>query len=91
MSIASKPVIANVSTEAIVDPNHIRDELHKQIFMYVDWKSSIEKMVQNSTMREKAKALGEKILSEEGTTKAVAHINQILVKGNPATQKPAYC
>lgn len=47
MSIASKPVIANVSTEAIVDPNHIRDELHKQIFMYVDWKSSIEKMVQN--------------------------------------------
>ena len=47
ISIASKPVIANVSTEAIVDPAHIRKELYEQIYTCVDWRRSIEKMFQN--------------------------------------------
>jgi [acyl-carrier-protein] S-malonyltransferase len=45
--IASKPVIANVTTNAIVDPTHIRKELYKQIFTFVDWRSSIQKAVAN--------------------------------------------
>ena len=47
ISIATKPVIANVSTEAIVDPAHIRKELYEQIYTCVDWRRSIEKMFQN--------------------------------------------
>ena len=46
-SIASKPVMANVSTDAIVDPNHIKKELYAQIFQVVNWRGSIEKAVQN--------------------------------------------
>ncbi len=42
--------------------------------------TAIEKMVQDSTMREKAKALSENILSEDGTAAAVAGIHQILAK-----------
>ena len=47
VSIAAKPVIANVTTEAIVDPAHIRKELYDQIYTRVDWRRSIEKMIQN--------------------------------------------
>ena len=45
--IADKPIIANVTTEAIVDPNHIRTELYAQIYTLVDWKLTIEKIVEN--------------------------------------------
>lgn len=45
--IASKPVMANVSTDAIVDPNHIKKELYAQIFQVVNWRGSIEKAVRN--------------------------------------------
>ncbi|MBN2033866.1 MAG: ACP S-malonyltransferase [Deltaproteobacteria bacterium] len=45
--IANKPVIANVTSEAIVDPGHIKKELYEQIFTCVNWRSSIEKMVEN--------------------------------------------
>jgi [acyl-carrier-protein] S-malonyltransferase len=47
ISIAAKPVIANVSKEAIVDPVHIRKELYEQIYTCVDWRRSIEKMIEN--------------------------------------------
>jgi [acyl-carrier-protein] S-malonyltransferase len=47
MAIALKPVIANVTSQAIVDPNHIKDELYEQIFTCVDWRRSVEKMVDN--------------------------------------------
>ncbi|UCF86064.1 MAG: ACP S-malonyltransferase [Desulfobacteraceae bacterium] len=47
LSIGSKPVIANVSTDAIVDPNHIRKELYEQIFKIVDWRGSVEKVIGN--------------------------------------------
>jgi [acyl-carrier-protein] S-malonyltransferase len=47
VNIAAKPVIANVSTEAIVDPAHIRKELYEQIYTCVDWRRSVEKMIQN--------------------------------------------
>ena len=47
VSIAAKPVIANVSKEAIVDPAHIRKELYEQIYTCVDWRRSIEKMIEN--------------------------------------------
>jgi [acyl-carrier-protein] S-malonyltransferase len=45
--IASKPVMANVTTEAIVDPNHIRKELHEQIFKIVNWRGGIERIAHN--------------------------------------------
>ena len=45
--IASKPVMANVSSEAIVDPNHIRLELYEQIYKVVNWRGSIEKAIDN--------------------------------------------
>ena len=47
ITIAQLPVIANVTTEAIVDPAHIRKELYEQIFTCVNWRRSIEKMVEN--------------------------------------------
>ena len=47
--IASKPIIANVSTEAIVDPNHVRKELYDQIYKIVDWKRSVEKVIGNGS------------------------------------------
>jgi sterol 3beta-glucosyltransferase len=40
--------------------------------------AAIEKMVQDLAMRERAKVLGEKIRSEDGTAKAVGYINRIL-------------
>jgi [acyl-carrier-protein] S-malonyltransferase len=45
--IAERAVIANVTSEAIVDPAHIRKELYEQIFTCVNWRRSIEKMVEN--------------------------------------------
>ncbi len=45
--IGAKPVMANVSAEAIVDPNHIRSELYEQIYKVVNWCGSIEKAVEN--------------------------------------------
>ncbi len=45
--IASRPVIANVSTHAIVDPDHIKEEAYEQIYKIVDWKGSVEKVVRN--------------------------------------------
>lgn len=47
MRIAASPVVANVSKEAIVDPNHIRAELYEQIFQVVDWRGSMEKIIGN--------------------------------------------
>ncbi|MFC1866986.1 ACP S-malonyltransferase [Thermodesulfobacteriota bacterium] len=49
IKIALKPVIANVSTEAIVDPEHIKKELYRQIFSHVDWRRSIEKIIDNGS------------------------------------------
>ncbi len=45
IEIASKPVMANVTTEAIVDPIHIRQELYKQIFNVVNWRGTIERII----------------------------------------------
>jgi [acyl-carrier-protein] S-malonyltransferase len=45
--IASRPVLVNVSSEALVDPGHIKNELYKQIFSPVDWRQSIEKIIRN--------------------------------------------
>jgi [acyl-carrier-protein] S-malonyltransferase len=45
--IASKPIMANVSAEAIVDPNHIRGELYEQIYKIVNWRGSVEKAIDN--------------------------------------------
>ncbi len=45
--IGAKPIMANVSAEAIVDPNHIRTELYEQIYKVVNWRGSIEKAVEN--------------------------------------------
>jgi len=45
--IADKPVVANVSAEAIVDPLHIRKELYEQIYTCVDWRRGAERMVEN--------------------------------------------
>jgi [acyl-carrier-protein] S-malonyltransferase len=45
--IANKPVIANVTSDAIVDPAHIRKELYEQIYTCVNWRRSMDKMVDN--------------------------------------------
>lgn len=45
MDIASKPIMANVTSEAIVDPRHIRKELYKQMFNVVDWRGGIERIM----------------------------------------------
>ncbi len=45
--IASKPIMANVSAEAIVDPNHIRGELYEQIYKIVNWRGAVEKAIDN--------------------------------------------
>ena len=51
MMIAASPVVANVSKKAIVDPNHIKDELYEQIFRVVDWRGSMEKIIGNGGNR----------------------------------------
>ena len=45
IDIASKPIMANVTSEAIVDPKHIRQELYKQMFNIVDWRGIIERII----------------------------------------------
>lgn len=45
--IALKPIIANVSTQAIVDPDHIKEEAYEQIYKIVDWRGSVEKVINN--------------------------------------------
>jgi len=45
MEIASRPILANVSTEAIVDPIHIRQELYHQIFNVVNWRGTVERII----------------------------------------------
>jgi len=45
IDFASKPIMANVTSEAIVDPHHIKEELYKQIFNIVDWRGSIERII----------------------------------------------
>ena len=45
--IAVRPIIANVSTNAIVDPNHVKKELYNQIFNIVDWRRSVERIIAN--------------------------------------------
>ena len=45
--IASKPILANVSTDAIVDPVHIRMELYEQLYKLVDWRGCMEKILGN--------------------------------------------
>ncbi|MDY6878865.1 MAG: ACP S-malonyltransferase [Thermodesulfobacteriota bacterium] len=47
IQISLKPVIANVTSEALADPDHIKRELYHQIYQFVDWKSTIEKIVAN--------------------------------------------
>jgi [acyl-carrier-protein] S-malonyltransferase len=47
ITIASRPVMANVTAEAIVDPRHIKKELYDQIYTCVDWRRSVERMIQN--------------------------------------------
>jgi [acyl-carrier-protein] S-malonyltransferase len=46
-SITTRPVIANTTTRAIVDPLDIKNELTDQIFRSVFWKESTEKMIKN--------------------------------------------
>jgi len=46
-TIMSRPVIANTSTRAIVDPLDIKKELTDQIFQPVLWKDSVEKMIKS--------------------------------------------
>jgi len=45
--ILSTPVMANTLTEAIADPNHIKKELYEQIFNIVNWRGSIERIIEN--------------------------------------------
>jgi [acyl-carrier-protein] S-malonyltransferase len=45
IDFASKPIMANVTSEAIVDPKHIRQELYKQMFNVVDWRGTIERII----------------------------------------------
>lgn len=45
IDFAAKPIMANVTSEAIVDPHHIKEELYKQIFNIVDWRGTIERII----------------------------------------------
>lgn len=47
IGILSIPVLANTLTEAIADPNQIKKELYEQIFNIVNWRASIEKIIDN--------------------------------------------
>jgi len=47
ISIAAKPIIANVSTHVVVDPAYIRHELYEQVFHVVNWRQSMEKAIGN--------------------------------------------
>ncbi|MCF8119771.1 MAG: ACP S-malonyltransferase [Deltaproteobacteria bacterium] len=45
IDFAAKPIMANVTSEAIVDPHHIKEELYQQIFNIVDWRGTIERII----------------------------------------------
>jgi [acyl-carrier-protein] S-malonyltransferase len=47
LRVASRPIIANTSTRAIVDPVDIKSELVDQIFRPVLWKDSTEKLIRS--------------------------------------------
>ncbi len=47
LKVACRPIIANTSTRAIVDPSDIKSELVDQIFRPVLWKDSTEKMIKS--------------------------------------------
>ncbi len=47
LKVANRPIIANTSTRAIVDPEDIKSELVDQIFRPVLWKESTEKMIKS--------------------------------------------
>jgi len=49
IQIGSRPVIANVTANAIIDPHDIRQELYRQIYSKVNWLGSIEKAIANGT------------------------------------------
>jgi len=64
MDIASKPIMANVHSEAIVDPRHIREELHKQMFNVVNWRGGIERIISK----------GENIFIEVGPKRVLSNM-----------------
>ncbi len=66
IDIASKPIIANVTSEAIVDPKHIRQELYKQMFNVVDWRGTIERITSK----------GENIFIEVGPKRVLSNMIQ---------------
>lgn len=72
--IASKPIMANVSAEAIVDPNHIRTELYEQIYRVVNWRGSVEKAVEN----------GGDLFLEVGPKKVLTNMIREIHKSVPA-------
>ena len=45
IDIASKPIMANVTSEAIVDPKHIRQERYAQYEHPFDWRGTIERII----------------------------------------------
>jgi len=45
ISVPGRPVVANVTKETIMDPDHIKTELYEQIFKAVDWRGSMEKII----------------------------------------------
>jgi [acyl-carrier-protein] S-malonyltransferase len=46
---ARRDIIANSSAMAIVDPYHIKEELHQQLYSCVLWQKSIEKVIDDGT------------------------------------------
>ncbi len=47
--VSSRSIIANVTAEAISDPEHIREELRRQIYKEVDWRASVRKAIDSGT------------------------------------------
>ncbi len=43
--LAQRPIIANTSTQGVVDPEHIKEELVVQIYNPILWKAGVEKMI----------------------------------------------
>ena len=64
IDIASKPIMANVTSDAIVDPKHIRQELYKQMFNVVDWRGTIERIISR----------GENIFIEVGPKRVLSNM-----------------
>lgn len=45
IQLAQRPIIANTSTQGVVDPEHIKEELVVQIYNPILWKAGVEKMI----------------------------------------------